>query len=68
MRNVCAQCHGPTYTNEFNAQFDALVNLYNNKFAVPALYSGLFGSSRKRHLLFVAGCLLGANTYTKARL
>ena len=68
MQDVCAQCHGPTYTNGLYAQFDALVNLYNNKFAVPALYSGLFGSSRKCHLLSVAGCLLGANTYTKVGL
>ena len=36
MQDVCAQCHGPTYTKGFYAQFDALVNLYNNKFAVPA--------------------------------
>jgi hydroxylamine dehydrogenase len=36
MQDVCAQCHGPTYTKGFYSQFDALVNLYNAKFATPA--------------------------------
>jgi hydroxylamine dehydrogenase len=36
MQDVCAHCHSPSYTKGFYAQFDALVNLYNNKFAVPA--------------------------------
>ena len=36
MQDVCAQCHGPNYTKAFYSQFDALVNLYNNKFATPA--------------------------------
>lgn len=36
MQDVCAQCHGPNYTKAFYSQFDALVNLYNTKFATPA--------------------------------
>ncbi len=36
MQDVCAQCHGLSYTQAFYVQFDALVNLYNTKFAAPA--------------------------------
>lgn len=36
MQDVCAQCHGTTYTKAFYTQFDAMVNLYNTKFATPA--------------------------------
>jgi len=36
MQDVCTQCHGSTYTANFYAQFDELVNLYNAKFGTPA--------------------------------
>lgn len=36
MQDVCAQCHSPNYTKNFYTQFDAVVNLYNDKFATPA--------------------------------
>jgi hypothetical protein len=36
MQDVCAQCHSPQYVDNFYAQFDALVLLYNEKFATPA--------------------------------
>lgn len=36
MKDVCRQCHGDTMVDSFYAQFDELVDLYNNKFAIPA--------------------------------
>jgi hydroxylamine dehydrogenase len=36
MQDVCAQCHSPQYVDNFYTQFDALVGLYNDKFAAPA--------------------------------
>jgi len=36
MQDVCAQCHGVNFTAGFYQQFDAMVNLYNDKFATPA--------------------------------
>ncbi len=36
MQDVCAQCHSPQFTENFYFQFDAMVNLYNTKFAAPA--------------------------------
>ena len=36
MQDVCAQCHGSTFTKDFYVQFDAVVNLYNTKFGTPA--------------------------------
>jgi hydroxylamine dehydrogenase len=36
MQDVCLQCHSRTYTRDFYGQFDALVTLYNTKFAAPA--------------------------------
>jgi hypothetical protein len=36
MKEVCASCHSMSYANAFYNQFDALVNLYNDKFATPA--------------------------------
>jgi len=36
MQDVCVQCHAPQFTVNFYAQFDALVALYNEKFAAPA--------------------------------
>ncbi len=36
MQDVCRQCHGDPMVNSFYTQFDDLVDLYNNKFAIPA--------------------------------
>lgn len=36
MKDVCVQCHSGSYTASFYSQFDAVVNLYNAKFANPA--------------------------------
>jgi hypothetical protein len=35
MKNVCTNCHTDSYVNSFYDQYDALVNLYNEKFAKP---------------------------------
>jgi hypothetical protein len=35
MKNVCTSCHGTNVIENFYEQFDALVNLYNDKFAIP---------------------------------
>ncbi len=37
MKDVCRQCHSDFTTNSFYKQFDDLVDLYNTKFAIPAL-------------------------------
>ena len=36
MQNVCANCHAGEWTTNFYKQYDAAVELYNNKFAIPA--------------------------------
>ena len=36
MQGVCANCHNSTFTDNFYKQFDDLVDLYNDKFAIPA--------------------------------
>jgi hypothetical protein len=36
MQEVCANCHGGTFVENFYVQFDSLVDLYNDKFAKPA--------------------------------
>ncbi len=36
MQEVCNNCHNPNYVKNFYKQFDAGVELYNNKFAKPA--------------------------------
>lgn len=36
MREVCSNCHAPRHIDGFYAQYDALVVLYNEKFAKPA--------------------------------
>jgi len=36
MLKVCTNCHGQTFAEGHYYQFDALVNLYNDKFAKPA--------------------------------
>ncbi|MBI4533157.1 MAG: hypothetical protein HY711_04345 [Candidatus Melainabacteria bacterium] len=37
MQDVCSSCHGPTHVKNFYDQYDALVALYNGKFATPAI-------------------------------
>jgi hypothetical protein len=36
MQGACLNCHNDTYVNNFYRQFDSLVELYNDKFAIPA--------------------------------
>ncbi len=36
MQKVCANCHTSNYVKNFYVQYDGAVNLYNDKFAVPA--------------------------------
>ncbi len=36
MQQVCGSCHSSGYVSNFYRQFDASVNLYNDKFAKPA--------------------------------
>ena len=36
MKAVCANCHNQPFVNNFYDQYDSLVTLYNEKFAVPA--------------------------------
>ncbi|UCE60234.1 MAG: hypothetical protein JSU63_00505 [Phycisphaerales bacterium] len=35
MKEVCLSCHGPQWVENFYVQYDALVRLYNEKFAKP---------------------------------
>lgn len=36
MQGVCLNCHGPSHVRNFYTQYDDLVTLYNEKFALPA--------------------------------
>ncbi len=36
MQGVCANCHSRSFVDNFYKQYDGLVTLYNEKFAVPA--------------------------------
>lgn len=36
MKEVCSACHGPVFVDGHYAQFDGVVNLYDEKFAKPA--------------------------------
>ena len=36
MKGACLNCHNNTYVDNFYKQFDDLVTLYNEKFAIPA--------------------------------
>lgn len=36
MKNVCSNCHTSSYIDNFYTQYDGAVNLYNNKFGIPA--------------------------------
>ncbi len=40
MKNVCSSCHSKGWVDNFYVQYDGLIDLYNNKFAIPgkALY------------------------------
>jgi len=35
MKNVCLGCHNPSWVDNFYVQYDALIELYNEKFAKP---------------------------------
>jgi len=35
MKNVCLNCHGRSWVDNFYVQYDALIHLYNEKFARP---------------------------------
>ncbi|MCD6287794.1 MAG: hydroxylamine oxidoreductase [Candidatus Hydrogenedentes bacterium] len=35
MTDVCKSCHNESYVDKFYVQYDALINLYNDKFAKP---------------------------------
>jgi hypothetical protein len=37
MKDVCLNCHNPTWVDNFYVQYDALIELYNEKFAKPGL-------------------------------
>ncbi len=37
MKDVCVNCHGASFVDGHYAQFDGVVNLYNEKFAKPGL-------------------------------
>ncbi len=49
MQDVCSNCHGPDWINGHYAQYDRVVELYNDKFAKPA--KRLMGALRKAKLL-----------------
>jgi hypothetical protein len=36
MKETCNHCHSPEFTNGFYKQYDSTIELYNNKFALPA--------------------------------
>lgn len=36
MKNVCGNCHTSSYVDNFYIQYDGAVNLYNDKFGIPA--------------------------------
>lgn len=36
MKGVCLECHAQTWVNNYFRMYDDAVNLYNNKFAIPA--------------------------------
>jgi hydroxylamine dehydrogenase len=49
MKEVCSGCHQDVFVDNFYYQFDALVKLYNDKFAIPA--KELMTLLKKRGLL-----------------
>jgi hypothetical protein len=36
MQNVCFNCHTSSYVENFYEQYDGVINLYNDKFGIPA--------------------------------
>jgi hypothetical protein len=49
MQKVCTVCHASPFVKGFYLQFDAAVNLYNNKFAIPG--SKLMGLLKEEKLI-----------------
>jgi hypothetical protein len=49
MKAVCRNCHNDTYIDNFYVQYDSLVTLYNEKFAVPS--KGIIDEMTKQGLL-----------------
>lgn len=49
MKEICTTCHAAPFVDGFYQQFDAAVNLYNNKFAVPG--SKLMALLKKEKLI-----------------
>jgi hypothetical protein len=49
MRDVCTSCHGPEWVDNFYAQYDGVVDLYNKKFGEPA--TGLYKLARSSGLI-----------------
>lgn len=49
MKGVCLNCHAPAYVDAFYVQYDALVTLFNEKFAKAGLT--IMGALRAQHLL-----------------
>ncbi len=35
MKEVCSDCHTPSYVDNFYKQYDGVIELYNEKFAKP---------------------------------
>jgi hypothetical protein len=48
MKETCNHCHSPEFTNGFYQQYDSTIDLYNNKFALPAqrIMDGLKGKGK----------------------
>jgi hydroxylamine dehydrogenase len=49
MKAVCHNCHSDTYIDNFYVQYDSLVTLFNEKFAVPS--KGIIDEMTKQGLL-----------------
>lgn len=49
MKEVCSNCHASSYVNNFYAQYDEVVVLYNEKFAKPG--QSIMAALRKADLL-----------------
>lgn len=49
MKDVCANCHAPDFIAAFYTTFDATVEMWNSKFAIPA--QNVMDALRARHLL-----------------
>ncbi|MDH5656618.1 MAG: multiheme c-type cytochrome [Spirochaetia bacterium] len=49
MQNVCQSCHGSEWVANWYIQYDNLINLYNNKFGIPA--TNLYKMARSKNLI-----------------